>query len=84
MGGGQGPYLHEQDFGRTIRDTGERDWGAHREILEKERKKEKTQGRDGRTARRHHTGKGAIFCTQEFLKYKPPSLTAHWHDNTGR
>ena len=22
--------LHEQDFGRTIRDTGEREWGAHR------------------------------------------------------
>ena len=33
MGGGQGPYLHEQDFGRTIsiRDTGEREWGAHRD-----------------------------------------------------
>ena len=29
MGGGQGPYLHEQDLGRTIRDTGE--WGAHRD-----------------------------------------------------
>ena len=31
MGGGQGPHLHEQDFGRTIRDTGEREWGAHRD-----------------------------------------------------
>ena len=25
-----GPHLHEQDLGRTIRDTGEREWGAHR------------------------------------------------------
>ena len=24
------PTLHEQDFGRTIRDTGERERGAHR------------------------------------------------------
>ena len=32
MGGrGQGPHLHEQDLGRTIRDTGEREWGAHRD-----------------------------------------------------
>ena len=31
MGEGQGPHLHEQDFGRTIRDTGEREWGAHRD-----------------------------------------------------
>ena len=32
MGRGQGPHLHdEQDFGRTIRDTGEREWGAHRD-----------------------------------------------------
>ena len=31
MEGGQGPHLHEQDFGRTIRDTGEREWGAHRD-----------------------------------------------------
>ena len=31
-GGGQaGPYLHEQDLVRTIRDTGEREWGAHRD-----------------------------------------------------
>ena len=34
MGGGQGPYLHEQDFGRTIRDTGEREWGVHRDNTE--------------------------------------------------
>ena len=26
-----GPHLHEQDLGRTIRDTGEREWGAHRD-----------------------------------------------------
>ena len=29
-----GPHLHEQDFGRTIRDTqgnGSGDWGAHRD-----------------------------------------------------
>ena len=31
MGGGQGPHLHEQDLGRTIRDTGERERGAHRD-----------------------------------------------------
>ena len=31
MGEGQGPHLHEQDLGRTIRDTGEREWGAHRD-----------------------------------------------------
>ena len=31
MGRGQGPHLHEQDFGRMIRDTGEREWGAHRD-----------------------------------------------------
>ena len=30
VGEGQGPHLHEQDLGRTIRDTGEREWGAHR------------------------------------------------------
>ena len=30
MGRGQGPHL-EQDFGRTIRDTGERERGAHRD-----------------------------------------------------
>ena len=34
MGGGQGPHLHEQDLGRTIRDTGEREWGAHRDTEE--------------------------------------------------
>ena len=31
MGEGQGPHLHEQDLGRTIRDTGERERGAHRD-----------------------------------------------------
>ena len=31
MGEGEGPHLHEQDLGRTIRDTGEREWGAHRD-----------------------------------------------------
>ena len=33
MGGGQGPHLHEQDLGRTIRDTGERERGAHRDTV---------------------------------------------------
>ena len=28
---GQGPNLHEQDLVRTIRDTGERERGAHRD-----------------------------------------------------
>ena len=38
MGGGQGPHLHEQDFGRTIRDdTGEREWGAQRIARGRER-----------------------------------------------
>jgi len=31
MGGGQGPHLREQDLVRTIRDTGERERGAHRD-----------------------------------------------------
>ena len=31
MGEGQGPHLREQDLGRTIRDTGERERGAHRD-----------------------------------------------------
>ena len=31
MGEGQGPHLHEQDLVRTIRDTGERERGAHRD-----------------------------------------------------
>ena len=28
-------WVHEQDFGRTIRDTGEREWGAHRDTEER-------------------------------------------------
>ena len=31
VGEGQGPHLHEQDLVRTIRDTGERERGAHRD-----------------------------------------------------
>ena len=31
MAEGQGPHLREQDLVRTIRDTGEREWGAHRD-----------------------------------------------------
>ena len=31
MGEGQGPHLREQDLVRTIRDTGERERGAHRD-----------------------------------------------------
>ena len=31
MGEGQGPHPHEQDLVRTIRDTGERERGAHRD-----------------------------------------------------
>ena len=31
MGGGQGPHLREQGLGRTIRETGERERGAHRD-----------------------------------------------------
>ena len=31
LGEGQGPHLHEQDLVRTIRDTGERERGAHRD-----------------------------------------------------
>ena len=50
-GGGQGPHLREQDLGRTIRDTGEREWGAHRASRD-------TEGGLGRGHPHRHTRQG--------------------------
>jgi len=64
-GGGQGPHLHEQDFGRTIRGTGGALLLLTGWLCVKERKKKTETPREGwRTARRHHTGilRRGVWC----------------------
>ena len=50
-----------------------------RDTLKKKERKQTSQGRDGRTARRHHTGNFAFFSVQvqEHLEHLECKVTAH-------